>query len=55
MNQDFFPLGGLYIKEPDQNMDVIIFDKAPNLKTEDLKNGISRFGGRWRSIVDPEF
>ncbi len=49
MNQDFFPLGGLYIKEPDQNMDVIIFDKAPNLKTEDLKNGISRFGGRWRS------
>ena len=49
MNQDFFPLDGLYIKQPDQNINVFIFDKAPKLKSKDLENGISRFGGRWRS------
>ncbi len=39
----------IYIKHPDENTDVIIFGKSPEIMIEDHKQGISRVGGVWRS------
>lgn len=44
MTAFFFPP---YLK-PYNSKNVISSDKAPDVEIEDSKNGISRFGGRWR-------
>jgi hypothetical protein len=39
----------IYIKQPDEDADVLVFGKSPKLKIEDAENGIARFGGPLRS------
>ena len=39
----------IFIKQPDEDADVLVFGKFPKLKTEDAENGIARFGGPFRS------
>ncbi|MDO9043283.1 MAG: hypothetical protein Q7U64_13250 [Desulfocapsaceae bacterium] len=38
-----------YVKQPDENNDVLVFGKSPEQRNEDSVNGISRFGGLWRA------
>jgi len=39
----------LLLKKSSEDTNVILGDKSPKQKKEDLSNGISRFGGSWRS------
>ena len=39
----------IYIKRPDEDRDVIVFGKSPELRVDDLNNGIARIGGSWRA------
>ncbi len=39
----------IYFKQNGENEDIIVFDKSPELRIEDCKKGLSRFGGTWRA------
>jgi hypothetical protein len=39
----------IYIKQPNEDAEVIVFGKSPQIKIEDAENGIARFGGPLRS------
>lgn len=38
----------IFFKQNGENKDVIVFAKSPELRIEDSKKGLSRFGGVWR-------